>query len=341
MIMPIEGNNRRTFVFGKAVLCFVVLCGFFAGNGNAEWLFPAKYAGEFLSTGVSARALGMGGAHVALAEDGTAAYWNPAGLSRLSRRQVSVMHSERFAGVVSYNYLGYAQPYRQTEGVALSVIALGVGDIPITELEYPGLPIGPDNRVLEKESSSDLELALFVSYGKQTQKGIDLGANAKLIHKGVAGYGAWGLGFDLAARTTLPGNIKAGAMLQDVTTTILVWDTGQKESIVPTLKLGLARVFEIGKLRADITPVADIDIRFTNRRTADEGYWGSLSFNSHLGMEFCLENTLDLRIGLDSGELTAGAGLSLYGVEADYAYLSHEDLGDTHRVSLGISWGKR
>lgn len=341
MIKPPEGCKNNRSPFGKTALCLVVLCGLFAGNSRAEWLFPAKYAGEFLSTGVGARALGMGGAYVALAEDGTAAYWNPAGLSRLSRRQVSVMHSERFAGIVSYNYLGYAQPYRQTEGVALSVIALGVGDIPITELEYPGLPIGPDNRVLEKESSSDLELALFVSYGKQTQKGIDLGANAKIIHKGVADHSAWGLGFDLAARTTLPGDIKAGAMLQDVTTTILVWDTGQKESVIPTLKLGIAKIIDIKKLRANITPVADVDIRFTNRRAADEGYWGSLSFNSHVGMEFCLEHAVNLRVGLDSGELTAGAGLSLYGVEADYAYLSHQDLGDTHRISLGISWGKR
>jgi hypothetical protein len=322
-------------------LCLALLLGTPTPQLQADWLFPAKYAGEFLASGVGARPLGMGGAGVALSVDGTAAYWNPAGLSRLPVRQINIMHSERFAGVVSYNYLGYAQPYRDKEGVAISLIALGVGDIPITELEDPGSPIGDNNRVLEKESSSDLELALFVSYGKQTNRGIDLGANAKIVHKGVANHSAWGLGFDIAARTTLPGNILAGMTIQDVTTTILVWDTGQKESIIPTLKLGFAREFDILKLRAKVIPAADVDIRFTNRQTADQAHWGSISITTHVGLEFCLERTLALRIGADRGELTAGAGLSLYGVETDYAYLSHQELGDTHRVSLGISWGKR
>jgi len=43
----------------------------------------AKYAGEFISTGVGGRALAMGGAFVAVANDVTAGYWNPAGLSRI------------------------------------------------------------------------------------------------------------------------------------------------------------------------------------------------------------------------------------------------------------------
>jgi len=324
--------------FACAVVCLMLVV---VTPARADWLFPAKYAEEFLSTGVGARALGMGGAHVAIAVDGTAAYWNPAGLSRLSRRQASLMHSERFSGIVTYNYLGYAQPFHQTEGVALSLIALGVGDIPITALEDPAAPIGDDNRVYKSGSTSDLETALFVSYGKQISKGFDLGANAKIIRKGVADHSAWGLGFDLAARTTLPGKILAGAMIQDVTTTLLVWDTGQKESIIPTLKLGVARVFSIGNLGADITPAADADIRFANRQTADQFAFGAVTVNSHLGLEFSLERTLGLRVGLDSGALTAGAGLSLYGVQADYAYLSHTELGDTHRISLGISWGAR
>jgi hypothetical protein len=318
-----------------------MVLGSFSCQAKADWLFPAKYAGEFLAYGVGARALGMGGAHVALAVDATAGYWNPAGLSHLSRRQVVFMHSEGFAGIVKYDYLSFAQPFHQAEGVALSLVALGVGDIPITALEDPGSPIGQNNRVIKTGTSSDLEMALLVSYGKQTTKGIDLGANAKIIHKGVADHSAYGLGFDLAARTTLPGRVLVGATLQDVTTTLLVWDTGHKESITPTLKIGTARMFAIPKLGAEIIPAADADLRFDNRRGADDAYWGSISLLGHVGMEFRLEHTVALRVGMDGGSLAAGAGLSLYGVEADYAYLSHEELGDTHRVSLGISWGKR
>ena len=43
--------------------------------------YAQKYAAEFLTTGVRARALGMGGAYVAVANDATASFWNPAVLA--------------------------------------------------------------------------------------------------------------------------------------------------------------------------------------------------------------------------------------------------------------------
>ena len=48
-------------------------------------------------TGTGARAHGMGGAFIALADDATAASWNPAGLAQLSRPEVSVVY-ESFSG---------------------------------------------------------------------------------------------------------------------------------------------------------------------------------------------------------------------------------------------------
>jgi long-subunit fatty acid transport protein len=48
-------------------------------------------------TGTGARAHGMGGAFIALADDATAASWNPAGLSQLSRPEVSIVY-EDFSG---------------------------------------------------------------------------------------------------------------------------------------------------------------------------------------------------------------------------------------------------
>ena len=42
-----------------------------------------KYAGDFLTLGVGARPLALGGSFAAIADDSTAAYWNPAGLGRL------------------------------------------------------------------------------------------------------------------------------------------------------------------------------------------------------------------------------------------------------------------
>ena len=49
-----------------------------------------KYAGDFLTLGVGARPLGMGGSFAAIADDSTAAYWNPAGLGRLRHSEGSL-----------------------------------------------------------------------------------------------------------------------------------------------------------------------------------------------------------------------------------------------------------
>ena len=42
--------------------------------------FATKYAGEFLKAPVGPRAIGMGAAFTAVADDATAPYWNPAGM---------------------------------------------------------------------------------------------------------------------------------------------------------------------------------------------------------------------------------------------------------------------
>ena len=50
---------------------------FFALPGFAQF---RKYSNEFLNIGAGARGLAMGSAQVASVNDGTAGYWNPAGL---------------------------------------------------------------------------------------------------------------------------------------------------------------------------------------------------------------------------------------------------------------------
>jgi len=69
-----------------------------------------KYAGEFLKIPVGARAVGMGGAFVAVADDATAPWWNPAGLVYLPYREVLPQHSEQFGNLVNHDYLGAVFP---------------------------------------------------------------------------------------------------------------------------------------------------------------------------------------------------------------------------------------
>ena len=63
-----------------------------------------KYSNEFLNIGAGARGLAMGSAQIASVSDGTAGYWNPAGLVNIKDNpQLNLMHAEYFAGIPQAN----------------------------------------------------------------------------------------------------------------------------------------------------------------------------------------------------------------------------------------------
>jgi hypothetical protein len=47
-------------------------------------------------------------------------------------------------------------------------------------------------------------------------------------------------------------------------------------------------------------------------------------------------NAVALRVGLNNNELTVGTGLRLSTFQVDYAFIGHDDLGNTHRISTSV-----
>jgi hypothetical protein len=138
---------------------------------------------------------------------------------------------------------------------------------------------------------------------------------------------------DVSAATE---NLLLGANLQDATTTLVAWNTGTNEFIIPTLKLGGAYTFEISDVR--IIPVADTDIRFENRGASANLSTGPVSFDFHGGLEVSFRDIAALRAGYtDIGSVTFGAGVKLPKIDLDYSYSKFDDsdqLGNTHRISI-------
>ncbi len=52
---------------------------------------------------------GMGGAHIAVADDAAVIYYNPAGLARIEGRSVTSLYTSLHGGAAGYMALGYAQ----------------------------------------------------------------------------------------------------------------------------------------------------------------------------------------------------------------------------------------
>lgn len=66
-------------------------------------------------SGVGGRALGMGGAFIAIADDATAASWNPAGLAKLTRPEASIVGESASGDYQDGGFL-YREIYAETEG---------------------------------------------------------------------------------------------------------------------------------------------------------------------------------------------------------------------------------
>jgi hypothetical protein len=100
-------------------------------------LFSASRAFAVAEAGVpsliippGARANGMGECYVAVAEDATAAWWNPGGLAFVKGRNLALMHSQLvpdLASDVYYEFLGYANEIQDLGTLSFSLVYLTYG----------------------------------------------------------------------------------------------------------------------------------------------------------------------------------------------------------------------
>ncbi|TET42114.1 MAG: hypothetical protein E3J63_01195, partial [Elusimicrobia bacterium] len=81
--------------------------------------------GNFLNMNFSPRAMGMGEAFCALADDVSAMHWNPAGLAFVFNPELETMHTF-WLGNISHEFLGYIHPISLgTIGVSASYLHMG------------------------------------------------------------------------------------------------------------------------------------------------------------------------------------------------------------------------
>ncbi len=360
----------------KNPLLLVLLLGILVLNANAD-----KYAGEFMYVGAGARALAMGSAYSAVADDITAGYWNPAGLVQNRNKSIAFMHSERFGGLISYDYLAYSQEFN-SDVYAVSLFRTDAGKIADTSnLQWhdtgsdgvfgedgsgaPGdsgnddydqndNPSGtegngewdPGEELIYDEGritwNSAADNALYLSWGRALNEKLSVGVSSKLIYRKLMDYSAWGVGFDAAIRWNVTEAFAVGINMQDVFGTYMFWNTGTTESVSPTAKMGTSFTWPVSRFHSVITFTADGDFRFEGREFATQYSIpeAGISLDTHTGVELLVKDTVGLRIGSNEGNMTAGLGFSIsfagHPVSIDYAWVTHDQLDNTHRVSVGV-----
>ncbi len=317
-----------------------------------------KYSNEFLNIGAGARGLAMGSAQVASVNDGTAGYWNPAGLVGVDEHpQVNLMHAEYFAGIGKYDYLSVAFPTANKKStLSITGLRFAVDDIMNTLfLVEPDGSINYNN--IQAFSSADYAFIFsFAQKLKESEnKNVQFGLNAKVIYRSVGKFAkAWGFGLDGGVQI-FSNQWRFGISGRDITSTFNAWSfnfTDKEKQVLyltnneipvksteltaPRVILGIAREFKIGQ-KSSLLAEANIDVTFDGQRNTLISA-NPVSADPKLGLELNVKNVFFLRGGINNFQRalsdgdtvnqkkvwiyqpSAGAGFRIGNVTIDYAF---------------------
>jgi hypothetical protein len=319
---------------------------------TAAQAFAAAYTNESLAIGVGARALGMGGAYVGVADDSTAVYWNPAGLPKIKHMEVATIQQGRQYGTSGLNEVG-SQYFFLSGGLTVPQIGsfgaafmrFGVDGIPqVTGVDASGAPI-------QVGTFKTQDLALLGSYGRKLGSAFSVGATLKYLSGGTSGVQAVSgvsmgdatsssYGLDLGAMVDFAGfspslrGLSFGLNLQDAYNSGVQWSntpTNPTEKVDLNPKAGLAYAPPLAFLKDNnsvLTFAFDVDPKYGSNTLL------------HFGSELWYKDTLALRGGfrqflggLQGMEASVGASFRLFFLQADYAFIRY-DLTPMHYLSL-------
>ncbi len=297
-----------------------------------------KYAGEFLSLGAGSRATGMAGAYVAVANDVTAGYWNPAALLDTKPAEVMFMHSKQFISSVQYNFIAASSEMKDGSAVGISFLYLTMNGISDTREAYDEIANKLDYSKIKKFNAGDY--VFLISYAKPYNEKLSYGINVKLISRAYEVESALGLGLDMGLKYRMYDNLFIGAMFKDVTSSIMTWSTGRKELITPSIRTGISYLLGWDRFNLTFQPAMDLNIMFESRAYAAQYNIGPISFDTFVGMEVAYKNTLAIRAGYDDlNRFNTGIGVKVPKIAFDYSFTAGQsDLGDIQRITFHLTF---
>lgn len=293
------------------------------------------YAGEsapFMKMGGGAASLGLGGAVVASCSDVSAALWNPARLTYMPFFELTAMHTRLFSDTY-YDYAGFGTRITSNLAFSLSYLRLESDNIEKTAVvvDQNGNPVitkiyGQDAvKVDITDYLVFLNQAVIASAAYRFQS-ISIGMNIKYLHMELEKT-AWGLGADAGIAVDLDhitDGLSIGLVCRDFTKTSVHWSTGHTDKISPELQFGISKLF----LRRHVQLEADA-VQLLRSKHIPRLYAGIEGF--------IVKDHLSIRTGYQDGQISFGAGLGNKYLKADYTFVLHKYLDNTHRISISIT----
>ncbi|NTV52829.1 MAG: PorV/PorQ family protein, partial [Candidatus Firestonebacteria bacterium] len=297
----------------------------------AAWLLPGfsllAQAGEeslgalFLDEPVGARGAALGESLVGVAEDANAVYWNPAGLVRVGRQELLLAHAQSFQGFRN-EYAALLWPW--SESTAFGVNALFSYSDAFEKMNATGEPDG---------TFSLYDVYAGLSWSHAFTPHLAGGVTVKGLRQVIDTYSAWSAAADIS----------------------VLWS-----NVLPDLNLGWV-INNLGKPVVFINRSHNLDA-FTELGAAYRTWNRDLLLTAALrkplaqemvfkaGAELTVLDILALRAGYrawSSGNylgafagLTLGLGIRISDYTLDYAYTPFPDLGDVHRLTVTLPFGR-
>jgi tetratricopeptide (TPR) repeat protein len=283
---------------------------------------------------VGARAMALGGAYVAVADDPFALYWNPAALQRVPNMGLGLYYPNLAAGS-AYNYIAYAHPTLFVGTFSVGVLNISTGDVPLRDSD-PGL-VG--------STSYGRTLFLF-GYGFNVRSGVAVGVNFKVERANLVGYsddpmanssnftessyGAdLGLLFTPEIRGLFLDKLTIGLSVQNLLQRS-IRAIEARENTPRNLRVGVSKKMSLSGPKNNVIAAVEVD---KNEMTP---------MQYHVGFEYRYQDLASLRVGFCNDKLTYGLGAKVAGMQLDYSYWNGNDalLGTNHRLSVVLNVGK-
>ncbi len=273
--------------------------------------------------GAGNRALAMGGAFSALADDASGPIWNPAGLGLLPRREFQASSANLYGFDINEQYASLALPSWRLGAAAIVFRRFAVG----------GIERRDDRNVLLSEFD-DSETELSVAYGRSLSEAWAVGGGVKVQRQKIAEYSGLGIGLDVGLQVR-PGllfgreqrwakRVRIGLALRNALEPSMRLD---RESVPDpsALRTGLAYEHSFGRARGVICAV---DLEKTKGADA----------KLHAGIETRIHSAIALRGGWNGDGMTAGTGVRWRDYAFDYVF-EDNPIETVQRFGATIAFG--
>ncbi len=322
----------------KRNILLILLAFWIAPSVMHAQLFPTlggQRAGistaQFLKIGVGSRATAMGDAFVAVANDVSSLYWNPAGVVQTKQNEIMFSHNQWLVDI-SHEFVGGIYHFSENDAVGVSLTALHMQDMPVTT---EVMPFG------NGQYFSYGDVAAALTYSRKMTSQFSFGATIRYVEETLDKLKMRGVMIDLGTYywTGLG------------TTRFAVAITNFGNQMAPDGKVILFGHRETSSWQSFSPPtIFRIGFAFEPLQTTTQRVTASVQLNHpndnseniSAGLEYSWRNILSLRGGykfnVDEQNYSFGAGvhlpLKIADVSVSYAFVNFTRLGSAQRFSI-------